>query len=245
MRRHTLVFRALKKRFRLTRPRYSLRVLLYGGATFTMLLFVLLLMSSGLMYFYFEKSRRLERELVKWRAGMKTYEEPALVTTTKPPIRDTVQNLTATLRTKIIGMPEPEEAGNGQEASASASEKRHAQQRPVLSEAGPQDDGAEMQPVEPRTRSEVAQARSAAAAKFGSHTASDAAPQPTLHSAYDMQQRPSPEDAQRDESGDREPAPPHIQAPKHLAAPRTTPESGSRGRSDAIGSFLKSQETER
>jgi hypothetical protein len=39
-----------------------------------MLLFLLLLISSGLMYFYFQKSRQLEHELEKWRGGIKVRE---------------------------------------------------------------------------------------------------------------------------------------------------------------------------
>lgn len=76
MRRHVMLFRSMKRRYRLVRPKYSLRVLWYGGTTFTMLVFSLLLVTSGLMYFYFNKCRVQERELEKWRAGLKV-EKPA------------------------------------------------------------------------------------------------------------------------------------------------------------------------
>lgn len=48
-----------------------------GGATFTLLLFCLLLVSSGFMYFYFMRARMLERELEKWRSGVKVRESTA------------------------------------------------------------------------------------------------------------------------------------------------------------------------
>lgn len=50
-----------------------------------MLLFLLLLVTSGLMYFYFMKSRMLERELEQWRAGVKVQETTRLVKTAESP----------------------------------------------------------------------------------------------------------------------------------------------------------------
>ncbi|MCX7017692.1 MAG: hypothetical protein WCK47_13415 [bacterium] len=73
-----------------------------GGATFTMLLFFLLIVSSGLMYFYFMRCRNLERELERWRAGMKTREDVQLVTTTKEPPPPPVP-----VKDKTLGMPAP------------------------------------------------------------------------------------------------------------------------------------------
>jgi hypothetical protein len=104
MRRHELIFRALKRRYSLGRPRYSFRFLWYGGATFTMLLFILLLISSGLMYFYYQKCQMQGRELEKWRAGIKVREDKALVTTTK----SASGSMMSALRDRIIGMPAPQ-----------------------------------------------------------------------------------------------------------------------------------------
>jgi hypothetical protein len=56
-----------------------------GGALFTMVLFLLLLITSGLMYFYFMKARMLERELEQWRAGIKVQETTRLVKTGESP----------------------------------------------------------------------------------------------------------------------------------------------------------------
>jgi hypothetical protein len=51
-----------------------------------MLLFLLLLVTSGLMYFYFMKSRMLERELEQWRTGVKVQETTRLVKTAESPL---------------------------------------------------------------------------------------------------------------------------------------------------------------
>lgn len=117
MRRHVMLFRALKKRYRLSRPRYSFRALWYGGATFSMMLFLALLFTSGLMYFYFQKSRSDERELARWRTGVKAREEekakPVVAAAEKP-------KSAARLRENLPGMPAPQIAGGGGSETAAA-----------------------------------------------------------------------------------------------------------------------------
>lgn len=57
-------------------PKYASRAAVsHGGATFTMLLFLLLLVSSGLMYFYFQRCLTLEREVSLWKKGVKSRED--------------------------------------------------------------------------------------------------------------------------------------------------------------------------
>jgi hypothetical protein len=111
MRRHLLVFRTLKRRYALSRPRYSLRYWWYGGATFTMLLFTLLLVSSGLMYFYYMKCQIQSRELDKWRSGIKVPQQPVVTRVTKPkeeniPGMPAPGKVTSTEKT-VASVPEP------------------------------------------------------------------------------------------------------------------------------------------
>lgn len=108
MRRHWQVFRTLRRRYALSRPRYSLRYWWYGGATFTMLLFTLLLVSTGLMYFYYQKCQIQSRELEKWRSGIKVPQQPIITRVTKPKEEN------------IPGMPAPSKAKQPPGALASA-----------------------------------------------------------------------------------------------------------------------------
>jgi hypothetical protein len=86
-----------------------------GGATFTLLLFVLLLISAGLMYFYFQRCRVLEAELTRWRQGTKARTDAPLQTITAEP-EPAVSSADPTL-----GMPAPPAPKETPETTARAS----------------------------------------------------------------------------------------------------------------------------
>jgi hypothetical protein len=77
-----------------------------GGATFTLLIFILLLISSGLMYYYFHRCQVLEIEVAKWKSGVKEREpETAVVATPKAEKKESLRDMAASFGAKLAGTP--------------------------------------------------------------------------------------------------------------------------------------------
>ena len=79
--------------------RFSLSASRRGNALFTMFIFLLLLISCSLMYYYFQRSQRQQRELDIWRAG-RTPTQSELAGTIS-----TVGDFTTAFRDSVTSLP--------------------------------------------------------------------------------------------------------------------------------------------
>lgn len=79
--------------------RFSLSTPRRGHALFTMFIFLLLLISCSLMYYYFQRSQRQQRELDIWRAG-RTPTQSELASTIS-----TVGDFTTAFRDSVTSLP--------------------------------------------------------------------------------------------------------------------------------------------
>lgn len=111
-----------------------------GGATFTMVIFLLLLISTGFMYYFFQKSRALERELTAWRSGSK--EAVEVDNTGSDDQTRSVGGYVTAMRDKIMGNPDsPKPAvarASGDEAQAPGSPVESESSRQAVPNAPPE-----------------------------------------------------------------------------------------------------------
>jgi outer membrane biosynthesis protein TonB len=161
MRRHLLLYRALKRRHRMARPRFSLRILWYGGATFSMFLFILMLLSSGLMYYYFQKCKFQERELVRWRTGVKVREEANAASDEQ---RGPISQAVRTMQQKVADLPAAVNSGLGYEMPKPSAAEQEPPSPPAMREVRPTEPPpgweAESNDVEPAPPADVPERRS-------------------------------------------------------------------------------------
>lgn len=95
-----------------------------GGATFTMVIFIMLLISSALMYYYFHRTKVLEQELRTWKSGAGEPDEsladiqPAGPASTPKPTRESFRDMAA----RLAGTPATQPIEAEQDSAASPSE---------------------------------------------------------------------------------------------------------------------------
>ncbi|MGI8906567.1 MAG: hypothetical protein ACR2IE_08770 [Candidatus Sumerlaeaceae bacterium] len=197
-----------------------------GGATFTLLIFVLLLISTGLMYYYFHRCRVLEAEVTKWKSGLKEREAPVqvaapVVVQTKK--KETLRDFAANLGARLTGTPaaEPvEKSAPAQQspapASASTETRKSSNETPRPETAPDAELPAPETPTAAASRStprpEVTRTPTPAPAPRAENSAR--AKKTPITSLYDLQAAPSPQ------PGGDEPAV-RVRAPKRTATPAT------------------------
>lgn len=121
-----------------------------GGATVTLVLMLLLFVSSGLMYFYFLRSRALEQELDKWRSGVKE-RDPAgeVLPIERSETADAVDAESAMPQPRAMSTPRPARA----EAAEAPAEPRPAAPRSPMARWGlPLDEAPAEEAAAPRAR---------------------------------------------------------------------------------------------
>lgn len=219
MRRHTLLFRALKKRYALSRPRYSLRCLWFGGATFTMLIFTLLLITSGLMYFYYQKCQIQQRELEKWRAGIKVPQPAVLTRVSKPDVPQTIAGMPAPA--KVASKPAKTPTPKPEPTTAAEEPAEKVESVPKVKQAAPSTPATEDRQI--------------------AEVASTKRPVKKIESAYDEDVAAEEETPRPSSKTSRTGSAIKVAVPKRTAAASRVPCATPSASKDEIGNFLRSR----
>ena len=155
MRRHVSLSCFWVRRFLLLRPRFFFHSRVRGGATFTMFLFVLLLICAGFMYFYYQKCQALDRELVRLRGGEPVTREHKVTTVSRTPLSD----VASAMRDRLLATPV-------------------ARRSPVPQAAVPEDEQAKAEAPVPDARSTQGAPRKVRVAEATPETDALASPKP-------------------------------------------------------------------
>ncbi|MBX7245967.1 MAG: hypothetical protein K1X53_10750 [Candidatus Sumerlaeaceae bacterium] len=198
---------------------WSLTRRIRGGATFTMLLMFLLLVSSGLMYFYYMRCRELQSELQNWRSGKKVPSSQPLVPVVKAG-GDSAAGAVSTPEPESPPVPTPEpEMPAPRTINRETPAPRNvvepvASETPAAREVSTQEEAAVPTPTP----------RSAAST-----------PKPVIRSMYDMPADNSAKATPQPESAETPAV--RVKIPKRNPTP--VPKSDSNAGADDIGSFLQ------